>query len=96
MIPRIRQSGKKRFAKGPAIPLGNVRLRKALFMVVLQLVRRNPWLRQYYERLRAAGKPGKVAIIAAMRKLLTAVWSVATHRTPFVPIMPVVTAPKNA
>lgn len=68
MIPRIRQSGKKRFTKGPAIPLGNARLRKPLFMVVLQMVRRNPWLRQYYERLRAAGKPGKVAIIAAMRK----------------------------
>ena len=77
VIPRIRQSGKKRFTKGPAIPLGNARLRKSLFMVVLQLVRRNPWLRQYYERLRAAGKPGKVAIIAAMRKLLIVVWAVA-------------------
>src|SRR6266478_1509862 len=88
VIPRIRQSGKKRFTKGPAIPLGNARLRKSLFMVVLQLVRRNPWLRQYYERLRAAGKPGKVAIIAATRKLLIAGWSVATHRRPFVPIMP--------
>jgi transposase len=66
VIPRIRQSGKKRFTKGSAIPLGNARLRKSLFVVVLQLVRRNPWLRQYYERLRAAGKPGKVAIIAAM------------------------------
>ena len=78
----------KRFTKGPAIPLGNARLRKSLFMVVLQMVRRNPWLRQHYERLRAAGKPGKVAIIAAMRKLLVAVWSVATHRRPFVPIIP--------
>ena len=36
VIPRIRQSGKKRFTKGPAIPLGNARLRKSLFMVVLQ------------------------------------------------------------
>jgi len=64
-------------------------------MVVLQLVRRNPWLRQYYERLRAAGKPGKVAIIAVMRKLLTAVWSVATHRRPFGPIMPALLARKT-
>ena len=88
VIPCIRQSGKKRFTKGPAIPLGNARLRKSLWMVVLQMIRRNAWLRQYYERLRAAGKPGKVAVIAAMRKLLVAVWSVATHRRPFVPIMP--------
>jgi transposase len=48
-------------------------------------VRCNPWLRQYYERLRAGGKPGKVAVIAAMRKLLAAVWSVAKHRRAFVP-----------
>jgi hypothetical protein len=39
------------------------------------------------------GKPGKVAVIAAMRKLLIAVWSVATHRKPFVPIMPARAAP---
>ena len=39
-------------------------MRKALWMVVLNAVRCNPWLRQYYERLRAAGKPGKVAVIA--------------------------------
>jgi hypothetical protein len=84
----IRQSGKKRFTKGPAIPLGNARLRKSLWMVTLQLIRRNAWLRQFYERLRAAGKPGKVAVIAAMRKLLVAVWSVAVHRKPFVPILP--------
>jgi transposase len=86
VAPRLRQSGKKRFFSGsPTIPLGNARLRKALWMVVLNAVRCNPWLRQYYERLRAAGKPGKVAVIAAMRKLLAAVWSVATHRRPFVP-----------
>jgi transposase len=96
VIPRIRQSGKKRFAKGPAIPLGNARLRKSLWMAVLQLIRRNAWLRQHYERLRAAGKPGKVAVIAAMRKLLAAVWSVATHRKPFVPILPVCAAANNA
>jgi transposase len=85
VVPRLRQSGKKRFSGGPTIPFGNARLRKALWMVVLNAVRCNPWLRQYYERLRAAGKPGKVAVIAAMRKLLAAVWSVATHRKPFVP-----------
>jgi transposase len=51
-----------------SIPLGNARLRKALWMVVLNAARCDPWLRQNYERLRDAGKPGKVAVIAAMRK----------------------------
>ena len=63
--------------------------------MVLNAVRCNPWLRQDYERLRAAGKPGKVAVIAAMRKLLTAVWSVA-DRKPFVPHLPGVSAPLGA
>jgi hypothetical protein len=65
-------------------------------MAVLNAVRRNPWLRQHHERLRAASKPGKIVVIAAMRKLLSAVWSVATHRRPFVPHLPRVPAPLGA
>ena len=53
-------------------------------MPVLGAVRRNPWLRAFYERLRAAGKPPKLALVAAMRKLLHAVYSVARNRKPFV------------
>jgi transposase len=66
LAPRLCQSGKKRFSGNPTIPFGNARLRKALWRVVLNAVRCNPWLHQYNLRLRAAGKPGKVAIIAAM------------------------------
>ncbi len=66
------------------IRLGNARLRKALWMPVLTAVRFNPWLRAYYDRLVSRGKPRKVALVAAMRKLLAAVWSVATNRRPFV------------
>ena len=47
VAPRLRQSGKKRFSGSPTIPFGNARLRKALWMVVLNAVRCNPWLRQY-------------------------------------------------
>jgi transposase len=53
-------------------------------MPVLSAIRLNPWLRAFYQRLRAAGKPPKLALIAAMRKLLHAVYSVAKHRRPFV------------
>jgi len=45
----------------------------------------NAWLRAYYERLITRGKLRKVAIVAAMRKLLLAVCSVAKSRRPFVP-----------
>jgi transposase len=52
-------------------------------MTTLSAVRLNPWLRAYYQRLRRNGKLPKVALIAAMRKLLTAVYSVAKNRRPF-------------
>jgi transposase len=60
VAPPVRQSGKKRFSSGsPTIPLSNARLRKALWMVVLNAVRCNPWLRQYYERLRPRANPAR-------------------------------------
>ena len=52
-------------------------------MPVLGAVRRNPWLRAFHDRLRAQGKPAKLALIAAMRKLLHAIHSVARNRRPF-------------
>jgi transposase len=54
-------------------------------MPTLTAVKRNPWLRAFYEGLRARGKLPKVALLAAMRKLLTAIYSVAKHRRPFQP-----------
>jgi transposase len=34
-------------------------------------IRHNPVIRAFYQRLIAAGKPKKVALVACMRKLLT-------------------------
>jgi len=84
VIPRLHESGKRKKTRtAPAVPLGNARLRRALWMPTLSAVRVNPWLRAYYQRLRAAGKPAKVALVAVMRKLMAAVYSVAKHRRPF-------------
>jgi len=44
-------------------------------MPTLTAVRRNPWLKAHYERLRARGKLPKVALVACMRKLLHAVYA---------------------
>lgn len=84
-IPGLRQSGKRTSSRARLTPIGAARLRAKLYMPVLSAVRRNPWLRAYYEGLIARGKLPKVALIAAMRKLLHAVYSVAIHRRPFVP-----------
>ena len=84
VIPALRQSGKRTSPRATLTPLGAARLRAKLWMPVLTAVRKNPWLRAYYQRLIARGKLPKVALVAAMRKLLHAVYSVATHRRPFV------------
>jgi transposase len=86
VVPGLRQSGKQSSRnRAPIAPMGNARLRMALWMPVLGAVRRNAWLRAFYERLRAAGKPPKLALVAAMRKLLHAVYSVAKNRRRFEP-----------
>jgi transposase len=54
-----------------AIEGGRGRLRRVLYVATVAAVRCNPVLKPFYRRLRAAGKPAKVAIVAAMRKLLT-------------------------
>jgi transposase len=50
---------------------GRASVRRALYMATLVAVRFNPVLRAFYEPLVNAGKPKKVAFVAAMRKLLT-------------------------
>ena len=49
---------------------GRARVRTALYMAALVGTRHNPILKAFYARLRAAGKPAKVALVACMRKLL--------------------------
>lgn len=83
-IPGLKQSGKRNATRAPLTPIGNARLRAALWMPTLTAVRYNPWLRSHYQRLRARGKLPKVALVACMHKLLLVIYSVAKHRRAFV------------
>jgi transposase len=62
---------------------GRPALRAALYMATLVATRCNPAIRALYTRLRAAGKPNKVALTACIRKLLTILNAVIKHRTPW-------------
>jgi transposase len=84
LVPALRQSGKRTPTRGSLTPIGHAGVRAKLWMPTLTAVRTNPWLRAYYQRLRARGKLPKVALVAAMRKLLIAVYYVAKHRRPFI------------
>jgi transposase len=50
---------------------GRANVRHVMFMAALVASRYNPVIAAFYGRLVAAGRPKKVALIAAARKLLT-------------------------
>jgi transposase len=50
-------------------------------MAALVASRRNSVISVFYKRLRTAGKAPKVALVACMRKLLTIINSMITHKT---------------
>lgn len=68
VAPLARDSGTYR---GPRTTWGGrAQVRAVLYMGALTATRFNPVIHAFYQRLRAAGKPHKVALVACMRKLL--------------------------
>jgi transposase len=62
---------------------GRARVRTVLYMATLVATRHNPVIRTFYQRLCAAGKPKKVALVACMHKLLRILNAILRHRTPW-------------
>lgn len=69
VAPFNRDSGQMRGKR--AIFGGRGQVRRSLYMAALAAIRFNAAIKHFYNRLVAAGKPKKVAIVACMRKLLT-------------------------
>ena len=81
VAPFNRDSGQMRGRR--SIYGGRVNTRGALYMAALVGARHNPVLKSFYQRLRAAGKPAKVALVACMRKLLTILNVMVRENTPW-------------
>jgi len=81
VAPFNRDSGK--FKGKRAIWGGRSDVRGVLYMSALVAVRRNPPLRDFYRRLREAGKTPKMALTACMRKLIVILNALVKHRTPW-------------
>ena len=62
---------------------GRAGVRTALYMGAMVASRHNPVIREFYQRLLAAGKPKKLALTACMRKLLTILNSMLKHGRPW-------------
>ena len=85
LVPRAYESGTSIRGRARIGHSGHARLRTALYMATLSGVRFNPVLRAQYERLRAAGKPVKVARCAVARKLVHLAYAVVTNKQAFDP-----------
>ena len=83
VCPLNRDSGQYRGHR--SIFGGRAVVRTALYMATLTASRFNPVIKAFYQRLRAAGKPAKVALTACMRKLLTILNAMLKAKTPWQP-----------
>jgi transposase len=81
VAPFNRDSGKLRGRR--TITGGRAVVRSALYMSVLVSIRRKLPLAETYHRLRASGKPAKVAIVACMRKLVTTLNAILRDKKPW-------------
>jgi transposase len=79
VAPLNRDSG--RFKGRRMIWGGRAQVRAVLYMSTLSAIRFNPIIRQFYQRLREAGKCFKVAMVACMRKLLVILNAMVRNQT---------------
>lgn len=68
VAPFNRESGRMKGRR--AIRGGRASVRSTLYMAAVTAIRCNPVIRAFADRLKAAGKPSKVVIVAAMHKLI--------------------------
>ena len=81
VAPFNRDSGTLRGRR--TIAGGRTVVRSALYMSILVAIRRKLPMAETYHRLRAAGKPAKVAIVACMRKLVTILNAILRDKKPW-------------
>jgi len=62
---------------------GRFEIRRVMYMAALVAAKHNPAIKAFYQRLLAAGKLPKVALVACMRKLLTTLNAMVKTNTPW-------------
>ena len=83
VAPINRDSGTLRGRR--TIAGGRPAVRTALYMAALVASRANPVIAAYYAKLRAAGKTGKQALVACMRRLVVILNAILRDRKPWIP-----------
>lgn len=85
LAPIVRLSGTSVHGRAQISRGGHGRVRSQLYLATLTAARFNPIIKTYYDRLRAAGKPMKVARCACAREFLHIAFAVVTREQAFDP-----------
>ena len=84
LCPTYQQSGSSVNVKGHINRNGDTHLRSQLYIAALASIRYNAACKETFERLKAKGKSGKVAVIAIANKLIRQAFAVVTNDRPYI------------
>jgi transposase len=84
LCPTYQQSGTSVNFKGHINRNGDTHLRSQMYVAAFASIRCNAACRETYERLRARGKSGKLAVVAVANKLIRQAFAVVTNNQPYI------------
>jgi transposase len=85
LAPCIRQSGSSLDQRRGTHPMGRSEVKRALYFPAMVAGRHNPLLTEFWQRLQARNKPGKLVVEACMHKLLAIAFGVLRSGRAFDP-----------
>jgi transposase len=83
LTPGCRNSGEVTDRLGSITKQGSALARFILGQLVLHVLRRDPWMKAWYGRIKRR-RGAKIARVAVMRRLATIIWHMVKHNEPYV------------
>lgn len=83
LVPHQRQSGTSLNTYTSIGHVGHDDIRQHLYIATMSCLRYNPFIRAYYDQVKARRKVHRLACVAATRKLIHLIWAVAKSDKPF-------------
>ncbi|KKL74585.1 hypothetical protein LCGC14_2063430 [marine sediment metagenome] len=82
LTPGCRNSGQATDRLGSITKQGSAMARFILGQLVLHVLRRDPWMKAWYGRIKKR-RGSKIARVAVMRRLATIIWQIVKHNEPY-------------
>jgi transposase len=83
LTPGCRNSGEATDRLGSITKQGSAMARFILGQLVMHVLRRDPWMKAWYGRIKRR-RGSKIARVAVMRRLATVIWHMVKHNEPYV------------